>query len=186
MSIWDRPPLNQCMTSLHHITYLNCLFRFLFISTMFSTNQLLEIFVVLCTVDHYRYVFSKVGDASDFARSKSGPVRPDSMPTRLSILISPIQGLAYFLIPTVYIISVVASGFHQPKWMNPLALPDTVDGVELDDLWKNTIRVAASVASIAMQSVVDHVFEHLSDQFHPIGVRCLLFCSTRVCLGCPI
>ncbi|KAN0092593.1 hypothetical protein V8E55_003377 [Tylopilus felleus] len=138
---------------------------------MFSTNQLLEIFVVLCTVDHYRYVFSKVGDASDFARSKSGPVRPDSMPTRLSILISPIQGLAYFLIPTVYIISVVASGFHQPKWMNPLALPDTVDGVELDDLWKNTIRVAASVASIAMQSVVDHVFEHLSDQFHPIGRR---------------
>ncbi|KAF8124803.1 hypothetical protein EV363DRAFT_1403066 [Boletus edulis] len=138
---------------------------------MLSTDQLLEIFVVLCIVDHYRYAFSKIGKASAYARSKSGPVRPDSMPTRLSVLITPFQGFVHFLVPTVYMISVIASGFNRPQWMHALALPDAMFGVELDDLRKNAVRVFACVASISLQGVSDDAFLHLDDQFHPIGRR---------------
>ncbi|KAF8120353.1 hypothetical protein EV363DRAFT_1190881 [Boletus edulis] len=68
---------------------------------------------------------TKIGKASAYARSKSGPVRPDSMPTRLSILITPFQGFVQFLVPTVYMISVIAAGTNRPRWMHALALPDT-------------------------------------------------------------
>ncbi|KAF8556524.1 hypothetical protein OG21DRAFT_618170 [Imleria badia] len=144
---------------------------FLFISAMFSSSQLLELFVVLCTADHYRYAFSKIGDASAHARLKSGPVRPDSMPTRLSVLITPLQGFTHFIVPTIYIFSVLSVGFHQPQWMHSLALPDVVNGVQLEGLWKNAVRVLACVASIALQTLSDYAFEHLDDQFHPIGRR---------------
>ena len=138
---------------------------------MFSSSQLLELFVVLCTADHYRYALTKIGDAAALAQSKSGAVRPDSMPTRLSTFITPLQGLVHFIVPTVYIFSVIGLGFRQPQWMEAIALPEAVYGVQLEGLWKNALRVLACVASIALQGLSDAAFEHLDDQFHPIGVR---------------
>ena len=138
---------------------------------MYSSSQLLELFVVLCTADHFRYGISKIMSASAYAQSKSGPVRPDSMPTRLSVRISQLQGLTYFLVPTIYIIAVVSLGFQQPLWMNAFALSEVVCGFGLQGLWKNTVRVLACIASIALQTLSDDAFEHLGDQFHPIGVR---------------
>jgi hypothetical protein len=149
---------------------------FLLISTMYSSNQLLELFVVLCTADYYRYDFSKTKSASAYARSKSGPVRPDSMPTPLSVNITTLQRLAYLLVPTIYILAVGSLGFQQPPWMNALALPEMVCGVGREGLSKSAVRVLACVASIALQTLSDDAFQHLGDQFHPIGVRtwCLL------------
>lgn len=143
----------------------------LLISTMYSSSQLLELFVVLCTADYYRYDFSKIADAAAYARSKSGPVRPDSMPTPLSVHITMFERLTYLLVPTTYIVAVVSLGLQQPRWMNALALPEVVAGFGMEGLLKNAMRVLASVASIALQSLADDAFEHLGDQFHHIGVR---------------
>ncbi|KAH0833448.1 hypothetical protein J3R83DRAFT_12563 [Lanmaoa asiatica] len=137
----------------------------------FSSSQLLELFVFLCTADHFRYGISKIGTASALAESKSGPVRPDSMPTRLSTLITSFQVLTHFLVPTIYSFAVVNARFQQPPWMNVLALPDVVFGIEVEGMWKNTLRVLACVASIAFQRLSDDAFEHLGDQFHTIGRR---------------
>ncbi|KAG9316131.1 hypothetical protein JVU11DRAFT_3808 [Chiua virens] len=130
-----------------------------------SPSQLLEFFVVLCTADHFRYGIAKVAAAFSFAESKSGPVRPDSLPTRLSALVIPLQGFTYVIFPAIYIFTVLQARLQQPSWMNVLALPD--QGYHWQ---KNIIRVFASVVSVALQRLTDDVIEHLGDQFHSIGV----------------
>ncbi|KAF8124763.1 hypothetical protein EV363DRAFT_1403047 [Boletus edulis] len=124
---------------------------------MFSSTQLLELFVVLCNVDSFRHASFTVRSSLMRAQAKSGPVRPDSTPTRLSVLISPLQAFVLFLVPTTYVLSVVWTGFHQPQWMNALAFPEVVFGVRLEGTWKNALR--------------ESVFKHLGDQYHFIGRR---------------
>jgi hypothetical protein len=138
---------------------------------LFSSSQLLELFVVLCNVRSFFYAFSKVRSASAHAQSKSGPVRPDTLPARFSALFLAAQVIVCGLIPAIYIFAVVGAGFQQPPWMNAFTLPNVVSGVMLEGVWKNALRVLACVASISLNSISDNVFEHLSDQYHPIGVR---------------
>jgi protein-S-isoprenylcysteine O-methyltransferase Ste14 len=138
---------------------------------LFSSSQLLELFVVLCNVRSFFYAFSKVRSASAHAQSKSGPVRPDTLPARFSALFLAAQVIVCGLIPAIYIFAVVGAGFQQPPWMNAFTLPNVVSGVMLEGVWKNALRVLACVASISLNSISDNVFEHLSDQYHPIGRR---------------
>lgn len=137
----------------------------------FSSSRLLEFLIVLCTAHHYRYDMTSFMSASAHAESKSGPVQSDSMPTRLHRFITPLQALTYFFFPTIYIFAVVNNRFQQPPWMSTFALPEVVDGVKVDGMRKNAVRMLACVATIALQRLSDDVFEHLDDQFHPIGVR---------------
>ena len=139
---------------------------------MLSSNQLLELFVILWTVDRFRYAFSKSRSALLHAEAKSGPVRPDTLPNGFwDVPFTILQAIACFLIPAVYILSVLAAGLQQPTWTNALALPDVMFGIELEESRKIVFRVFACVWCISMDSVMDKVFEHLGDQFHPIGVR---------------
>ena len=154
-----------------------------------SPNQLLELFVVLCSVHGFLYAFSKIRSVSAHAQSKSGPVRPDTLPTRCFALFTAAQVIVCFLTPAIYIFTVVGAGFQQPPWMNALALPNVVSGVSLEGVWKNVLRALACVASISLRIISDNVFEHLSDQYHPIGVRpgslfTLLRCISLIDLGC--
>ena len=155
----------------------------------FSPNQLLELFVVLCSVRGFLYAFSKVRSATAHAQSKSGPVRPDTLPTRFSALLMAAQVIVCFFTPAIYIFTVVGAGFQQPPWMNAFALPKVVSGVRLEGVWKNVLRVLACVASFSLRIISDNAFEHLSDQYHPIGVRpgslfTLLRCISLIDLGC--
>ncbi|KAF8442144.1 hypothetical protein L210DRAFT_3535884 [Boletus edulis BED1] len=138
---------------------------------MFSSTQLLELFIVLCIADLFRYASFTVRSSLIHAQAKSGPVRPDSTPTRLSVLISPLQGFVFFLVPTTYVLSVVCTGFHQPQWMNALALPEVVFGVRLEGTWKNALRVLACFARLPLRKMSESIFEHLGDQYHLIGRR---------------
>ncbi|KAG8212896.1 hypothetical protein J3R82DRAFT_11237 [Butyriboletus roseoflavus] len=140
----------------------------------FSSSQILEFFIVLCTAHHYRYDITSFRSASAHAESKSGPVQSASMPTRLYRFITPLQAFTYFLFPTIYIFAVVNDRFQQPSWMDAFALPEMVGGVKVDGIRKNAVRVLACVATIALQRLSDDVFEHLGDQFHPIGSESIL------------
>ncbi|KAH0833447.1 hypothetical protein J3R83DRAFT_12562 [Lanmaoa asiatica] len=139
---------------------------------LLSSSQLLELFVFLCTADHFRYGISKIGAAFALAESKSGPVRPDSMPTRLRVaLFGLLQAFITFLVPMVYSFAIVTARFQRPQWMNAFALPEVILGVNVEGTWKNTVRVLVCVAGIAMRRLSDDAFEHLGDQYHPIGRR---------------
>ena len=149
----------------------------------FSSTRLLELFVVLCNVRVFVYAFSKVRSVSAHAQSKSGPVRPDTLPTRFSALFTAAQVIVALLIPAIYTFTIVGAGLQQPPWMNAFALPNVVSGVVLEGVWKNVLRVIACVANISLNNISDSAFEHLSDQYHPIGVRtalCLLCQGARV------
>ena len=150
-------------------------------STMsFSPSQLLELFIVLFNAQGFLYGFSRVRSASAHAQSKSGPVRPDTLPSRFSVLLMAAQVIVCFLIPVIYVFSVVGAGLQQPPWMNALALPNVVSGVRLEGVWKDVLRVLACVASFSLRSISDNVFVHLSDQYHPIGVGRFTLSSARV------
>jgi hypothetical protein len=129
----------------------------------FSPSQLFELFVVLYNAYGFLYAFTKLRSASAHAQSKSGPVRPDTLPARFSALLLAAQVIVCGLIPATYTFTVAGAGFQQPPWMNAFTLPNVV--------WKNALRVLACVASISLNSITDNVFEHLGDQYHPIGVR---------------
>ena len=149
----------------------------------FSSSQLVELFVVLYNAHGFLYAFSRVRAATALAQSKSGPVRPDTLPPRFSVLLTVAQVIVAFLIPVVYTFTVVGAGLQQPSWMNAFALPNVISGVRLEGVWKNVLRMLACVASVSLRSVTNSVFEHLSDQYHPIGVRtalCLLCQGARV------
>ena len=146
---------------------------FLLISSMsFSPSQLIELLVVLCNLFQFRYLFSRVKSALAHAEAKSGPVRRDTVPTHLSgIFFTILQLSVCSLVPLVYTIGIVGAGLRQPAWMDALALPKVVAGVRLEGFWENIVRVLACVGSILSGRITDSAFEHLSDQYHPIGVR---------------
>ena len=137
----------------------------------FSSTQLVELFVVLYNAHGFLYAFFKIRSALAYAQSKSGPVRPDTLPTRFPALFTAAQVVVTLLIPAIYTFTVVGAGLQQPSWMNAFALPNVVSDVGLDEVRKNALRVIACVASVSLRSVSNSVFEHLSDQYHPIGVR---------------
>ncbi|KAN0092639.1 hypothetical protein V8E55_003423 [Tylopilus felleus] len=139
---------------------------------MLSSTQLLELFVVLCTAHHHLSGLSRVRSAFVHAQAKSGPVRLDTVPAGLlGTPFTALQAIVCVLLPMIYVFSVAAAGFQQPLWMNALALPEVAFGIRLEGIWKNTARVLACLAAIPLQSVGANVFEHLGDQYHPIGRR---------------
>ncbi|KAF8556525.1 hypothetical protein OG21DRAFT_1408886 [Imleria badia] len=139
---------------------------------MFSSSQLLELFIVLRTGHQFVYAFSKVRSALAHAQSKSGSVRPDTVPTGLlGFLFTAVQFIVAFLNPAIYMVAVAVVGLQQPQWMNAFAFPEVVFGVRLEGFWKNALRLLACVGSILMKRITDSTFEHLGDQYHPIGRR---------------
>ena len=138
---------------------------------LLSSSQLLELIVVLCSAQGFFYAISRTRSALAHAQSISGPVRPDSVPALSSAPFTAVQVIVVFLVPTVYIFTVVGAGLQWPLWMYAFAFPEVIFGVRVEGFWKNTLRVLACVVNISLRRISDSVYEHLSDQYHPIGVR---------------
>jgi hypothetical protein len=150
----------------------SCLPVFLLNSIMpWSSSQLLEFCFVACTAVSLSHTAYQMRNALALANSKSGPIRPDSMSTQLSTIIVPIQGFLTLTVPIVYIVTLVYCGMQQPTWMKALALPNVLYHVTAEGMRRNTIRVLACVLSMSLQRFSEQAFQHLGDQYHPIGVR---------------
>ena len=143
---------------------------------MFSPSQLLELFVILRTAYQFAHTVSTVRSALAYAQSKSGLVRPDTVPTGLfSILFNAFQLSVTFLNPAIYMVTIAIAGLQQPHWMNAFALPEVDFDVRLEGFSKIALRLLACAGVIAVQRIVKSMFGHLGDQYHSIGVR-----STRL------
>ncbi|KAF8124805.1 hypothetical protein EV363DRAFT_701465 [Boletus edulis] len=140
---------------------------------MLSSTQLVELFIVLSTLHTFRYTVSRVRSAFAHAQAKGGPVRPDTVPTGLrGTLFTALQLIVCFLIPMGYMLAVVVYGLQQPPWMSAFALPDVVFGVNLEGgFWKHLLRVLACATGLLGNRISESAFEHLGDQYHPIGRR---------------
>ena len=145
---------------------------------MFSPSQLLELFVILRTAYQFVHSISTVRSALAYAQSKSGPVRPDTVPTGLfSILFNALQLSVTFLNPAIYMVAVAVAGLQQPQWMNTFALPEVVLDVRLEGFLKIALRLLACTGGLAVHRIAKSTFEHLGDQYHPIGVRTRPLCQ---------
>ncbi|KAI9566927.1 hypothetical protein HD554DRAFT_1079234 [Boletus coccyginus] len=139
---------------------------------LLSSSQLLELIVILCNAHGFFYAISRTRSALAHAQSKSGPVRPDSVPTRFnSAPFCAVQISVFALIPVVYTFTVVGAGLQRPPWMYAIAFPEVIFGIRVEGFWKNTLRVLACVVNISLRRISDAVYEHLGDQYHPIGRR---------------
>ena len=144
---------------------------------MFSLSQLLELFIVLRTTHQFVTTVCKIRSALAYAQSKSGSVRPDTVPTGLfGTLFNALQLIVTLFNPVIYVVTVMVAGLQQPQWMNAFALPEVVFGVRLEGFWKIAMRLLAFAAGIAVQHIWENTYEHLGDQYHPIGVRTRSLC----------
>ena len=146
---------------------------------MFLSSQLLELFVVGYTTYFCCYRFWRVRLAFVHADAKSGPVRRDSLPNGLwNVPFTALQIILFSVIPMIYIFTVISAGLQQPAWMNMFALPEVIFDVRVAVAWRNAFRILACVANNSLEGITNNVFEHLGDQYHPVGVRFLFTLST--------
>ncbi|KAF8837061.1 hypothetical protein BDN67DRAFT_973480 [Paxillus ammoniavirescens] len=132
-----------------------------------SLSQGIEAIVVLTIANGLRYTITKVRSVAANAESKGGRIRPESIPTSfLARIVTPIQVLATFLPPVVYLSAVVLNGFQQPEWMAEFALSGMVGSQ-----WKNALRVLACFSNHLLRGIVDYVFNHLGEQWDAAGRR---------------
>ena len=146
-----------------------------------SPSQWLEVLVVLSTAEFIRYTIAKMKGVAVASESKGGHIRKESMPsTFLGQIISPIHGLATFIPPLVYTGALVLNGFRQPEWIANFTLSTEM----VDPTWRNALRIGACVASFALKSFMNSIFEHLGEQWHAIGVGAKLTVIPLVLIFC--
>ncbi|KAG6372205.1 hypothetical protein JVT61DRAFT_7998 [Boletus reticuloceps] len=131
-------------------------------------SQWPEVLVVLSTADYFRYIITRVKQLAVISESRGGRIRPDSMPsTFLGRFITPIQDIAIFIPPLVYVGALTLNRFQQPEWMARFAFSTEM----IDATQRNALSVVACAASFALRSFLDSAFKHLGDQWHAIGRR---------------
>ncbi|KAG2342133.1 hypothetical protein BDR05DRAFT_365196 [Suillus weaverae] len=90
------------------------------------------------------------------------------MPTSfVGQIVSPIQGLASFIPPLMYILCVTFNRFTQPAWMQYMSLPHNY----LQHETEVALRIAACASTFVLLRFIESAFTHLGNQWHLIGRR---------------
>jgi len=130
-----------------------------------SSTQAVEGLVVFTTFRFFQHGISRTRAIAPVAEAEAGAIR--MMPTNfIGKAVTPVHGLAAFIPPVTYMLSVAVNRFIQPSWMQRMSLPDNYMNQET----KLALRVAACASTFVLLRFMERTFMHLGNQWHYIGV----------------
>ncbi|KAG0704282.1 hypothetical protein DFH29DRAFT_1078445 [Suillus ampliporus] len=133
---------------------------------MYYIAKTVEALAVFTTFRFLQYFLSCTSAIALVAKAEAGPIR--TMPTSIiGKVVSPIQGLASFVLPLTYMLCIIFNLFTQPAWMQRMSLPRNYFRYETEIV----LRVAACASTFVLLKFVGLAFTHLGNQWHVIGRR---------------
>jgi len=130
-----------------------------------SSTQAVEGLVVFTTFRIFQHGISRIRAITPVAEAEAGAIR--AMPTDfIGTAVTPVHGLATFIPPVTYMLSVAVNRFIQPSWMQRMSLPDNY----MNQDTKLALRIAACASTFVLLRFVERTFTHLGNQWHFIGV----------------
>ncbi|KAF8442108.1 hypothetical protein L210DRAFT_3535795 [Boletus edulis BED1] len=103
-----------------------------------SITYTVAVLVVLSTADYFRHTFTGIKQLVVISESRGGRIRPESIPsTFLGRIITPIQDIAIFIPPLVYVGALTLNRFQQPEWIARFAFSTEM----IDSTQKNALSV---------------------------------------------